>query len=174
MGVIALSLGPQWRTRSSVARESSVPQNTTKTMSCMASPPMLVLTVVCSMLDNRVLAHRPTASHLGPNTHAPPTVRHHTGAEAERTARRPALSDGAMPLALRVQDCGQRSTTIDANTTCTNTALRKTIGRISAPSAFDANDAVRTQDSGVQRTYPSRSSTLTGPLDPDRAANAHT
>ena len=143
-------------------------------MSCMAFPPMLVLTVVCSMLDNRVLAHRPTASHLGPNTPAPPAVRDHTGAEAERTARRPALSDGAMPLALRVQDCGQRSTAIDANTTCTNTTLRKTIGRISAPSAFDANDAVRTQDSGVQRTYPSRSSTLTGPLDPDRAANAHT
>ena len=78
----AQTVGPQWRTRSSVARESSAPQNTTKTMSCMAFPPMLVLTVVCSMLDNRVLAHRPTASHLGPNTHAPPTVHHHTGAEA--------------------------------------------------------------------------------------------
>ena len=71
-------MGPQWRTRSSVARESSAPQNTTKTMSCMAFPPMLVLTVVCSMLDNRVLAHRPTASHLGPNTPAPPAVRDHT------------------------------------------------------------------------------------------------
>ena len=72
-----------------------------KTFPLMAFPPV-VLTVVCSMLDNRVLAHRPTASHLEPNTHAPPAVRDHTGAEAERTARRPALSDGAMPFALRV------------------------------------------------------------------------
>ena len=39
-----------------------------KTFPLMAFPPMLVLTVVCSMLDNRVLAHRPTVSHLGPNT----------------------------------------------------------------------------------------------------------
>ena len=51
----------------------------------MAFPPMLVLTVVCSMLDNRVLAHRLTVSHLEPNMLPPLRQRcHHTGAEAER------------------------------------------------------------------------------------------
>ena len=141
---------------------------------------MLVLTVVCSMLDNRVLAHRPTVSHLGPNMLPPLRQRcHHTGAEAERNARRPALSDGSMPFAPRVQDCGRRSTTIDANTTCTTSPplVKQTNAHSSIrlfKATFDANEAVRTQDSGVQHLYSSRTTTLAGSLDLDRAESVQT
>ena len=71
---------------------------------CMASTSGSLITVVCLMLFNCVMGHRDTVTCRSPTIfvalHASLT---HTGALDERDALSLALSDGAIPLAIRVQ-----------------------------------------------------------------------